>query len=851
MSKNALHVLWLAGIVLLSVSSSGQTFTVQVGSPPGAPTPLVNHGDVWKYRKGTNEPVATWQTDPDASLDSSWLSGVGGFGYGDPGIVGEGTTLSDMLNQYKTIYIRKSFNVASGLDTNSHLQLVVDYDDGFVAYLDGAELKRANLTNGIGTFVRFDATTGAISHEASCCNPPTNLPTIYDLGAVGNQLSPGTHVFALRGVNQAVGSSDLHLIADLSLTAGSASVVPGTFFTLVNASTILISGTNTIGGSTRVVVNGDDAAFNTGNGSWSKNQSLAPGVNKLFIAALNSTGSILYSTTLTLVSQVASTNIAGVLPLNSHWDSSMGIIHVTGHAIVPPSGSLTVDGGAVILLGPGVSIQATNAALTIAGTASAPAYFLPADGTTFWGELVISGSSGVLNAEFADTTAGHWEALNAATASIQDCYIHDFMQPAPFNTPIIHTSHATSLVLRRNHVQRYYEHLIQFTPVLIEDCLCENIIGDGIDFDAGPPGSAIRRCTLRHGDLGNVDAIDLGEASATEVTDGVTVERCLMWDFPFDKGVSLGIAHNMIIRSNVIYQANSGVAVKDSSTAQIYNNTMVNVAVGLNLYKKPGTPTQDGGHAHATNNIIWGTTTNIFLDSLSTITIGYSDIDGSGVFPGTGNFTSDPLFVDAPLHNYRIRPGSPTLGTASDGGNIGAEYPVGGIPAAPLNLGAINTSTQSTRLVWLDDSENEDGFIIQRSTDAASWQFLATVGTGVTNYVDVSAALNQKYYYRLQATNGPGVSPFSNIASGRSLVAPPSDIRINSIQHVSGSTFEIRFTAAPNQSYTLQFRSDLGVWDIWHNLQNFAADNVSRSITYSDDTVGAAQRFYQLVSPEQ
>src|SRR3954463_1859972 len=147
--------LFSIAVLLQEPSAPAQTFTVQVGNAPPTPTPLVNHGDVWKWRKGTNEPVATWQTDADGSLDSSWSTGTGGFGYGDTNIVGEGTTLSDMINQYTTIYIRKSFNVASGVDTNSHLQLVVDYDDGFVAYLDGAELKRANLTNGIGTFVRF------------------------------------------------------------------------------------------------------------------------------------------------------------------------------------------------------------------------------------------------------------------------------------------------------------------------------------------------------------------------------------------------------------------------------------------------------------------------------------------------------------------------------------------------------------------------------------------------------------------------------------------------------------------------------------------------------------------------
>src|SRR5205085_2739760 len=123
----------------------------------------------------------------------------------------------------------------------------------------------------------------------------------------------------------------------------------------------------------------------------------------------------------------------------------------------------------------------------------------------------------------------------------------------------------------------------------------------------------------------------------TEFTDGVIVERCLIFDFIFDKGISLGIAKNMIVRSNVIYNVHSGVAIKDSSSAIIYNNTIADSEIGLNLYKKPGTPTQDGGHVHATNNIIWGMTTNIFVDPLSTITVGYSDIQGNSVYAGTGN----------------------------------------------------------------------------------------------------------------------------------------------------------------------------------------------------------------------
>src|SRR6059036_3002965 len=39
-----------------------------------AQTPLVNHADTWRYRKGTSVPQASWKTLADTSLDGTWLS---------------------------------------------------------------------------------------------------------------------------------------------------------------------------------------------------------------------------------------------------------------------------------------------------------------------------------------------------------------------------------------------------------------------------------------------------------------------------------------------------------------------------------------------------------------------------------------------------------------------------------------------------------------------------------------------------------------------------------------------------------------------------------------------------------
>src|SRR5688500_2106409 len=56
-----------------------------------AATPLVNPGDQWRFLKGTIAPAASWTTASDAELAPEWLSGPGGFGYGDTAIVGQNT----------------------------------------------------------------------------------------------------------------------------------------------------------------------------------------------------------------------------------------------------------------------------------------------------------------------------------------------------------------------------------------------------------------------------------------------------------------------------------------------------------------------------------------------------------------------------------------------------------------------------------------------------------------------------------------------------------------------------------------------------------------------------------------
>lgn len=185
-----------------------------------AATPLINHGDAWRYHKGTNAPQAGWKTIGDAALDATWPTGMGGFGFANNGGATQetnhcGTILGDAYNRYSTIYLRRQFTLTNVLTANQHLYLKMDWDDGFIAWLDGTNLTSMN-SPGAPAEPAYSASASA-DHESSLGNNSPKPAETYDLGAATNWLSPGTHTLAVMGLNGGSGSSDFILVADLFL----------------------------------------------------------------------------------------------------------------------------------------------------------------------------------------------------------------------------------------------------------------------------------------------------------------------------------------------------------------------------------------------------------------------------------------------------------------------------------------------------------------------------------------------------------------------------------------------------------------------------------------------------------
>ena len=163
---------------------------------------LVRVGDSWKYFKGTNAPSAlrtAWQQI--TFDDSTWLTGVGGFSIGQQ--YDENTLLFDMPTRYLSAFFRKKFTV-NELQGMKWLTLRIDYDDGFLAYLNGTEVARRGFASGAD--VSFDTPAASLGRTWG---------EEINLTAFTNLLVTGENVLAIELHNSSLGNSTAVLVTEL------------------------------------------------------------------------------------------------------------------------------------------------------------------------------------------------------------------------------------------------------------------------------------------------------------------------------------------------------------------------------------------------------------------------------------------------------------------------------------------------------------------------------------------------------------------------------------------------------------------------------------------------------------
>jgi len=164
---------------------------------------IVRFDSVWKYLIPLAEPDTNWIYP--TYLDTAWPSDTGGFGQED-------SDDSTFINPCISIYLRKTFNIT---DTSlvSFGVFNIDYDDAFVAYLNGKEIARF----GVGVkgerqpFNRF----AYISREAQLYLGGEYETYYLDKDIIRNALINGTNVLAIQVHNRDTAYSDMSAIPNL------------------------------------------------------------------------------------------------------------------------------------------------------------------------------------------------------------------------------------------------------------------------------------------------------------------------------------------------------------------------------------------------------------------------------------------------------------------------------------------------------------------------------------------------------------------------------------------------------------------------------------------------------------
>ena len=159
----------------------------------------VSANDTWTYKVATSSTPTTWNTSSYLP-DTSWKQKIGPIGHG---YSADSTTIP----QCNTLYMRRTFNVtASSIADMMKAALVIDYDDGFVAYLNGYEIARANIT---GTPTYNLAADG--THVPAYMTGDLTPNFMLDSATFFSHLLPGDNILAIEVHN--VSTTDPTLFA--------------------------------------------------------------------------------------------------------------------------------------------------------------------------------------------------------------------------------------------------------------------------------------------------------------------------------------------------------------------------------------------------------------------------------------------------------------------------------------------------------------------------------------------------------------------------------------------------------------------------------------------------------------
>lgn len=212
-----------------------------------AETVLVQAGSACRYRSNSSNPGIGTTWTAEAFADGSWPSGTYGVGYETalPGAVG--LIATSVPSGTVSIYTRARFTVADPAQV-TNLFLGADWDDGYVAWINGVEVYRSpEMPGGTPAWNSVPA-----SHESSNGASP-NYGALVNVSTAGiPALHAGTNVLAIGVWNTGSTSSDLVLVPKLVMNRSGIAVTRGPYLQRGTSSSVVVRWRTDVPSSSRL-----------------------------------------------------------------------------------------------------------------------------------------------------------------------------------------------------------------------------------------------------------------------------------------------------------------------------------------------------------------------------------------------------------------------------------------------------------------------------------------------------------------------------------------------------------------------------------------------------------------------
>ena len=375
------------------------------------------------------------------------------------------------------------------------------------------------------------------------------------------------------------------------------------------------------------------------------------------------------------------------------WDPTDGVIHLTDDVSVPAGSTLTINPGTLVMVdagdpGDGTRVLLSDSDIDAQGTADDPIFFFATAGPAAmslpqlvsnnpdsWRGFLFEGTGSSTFAHVFITGAGNggigtrhprppvFYLADTHSLTMTDCVLADSPAQMVFCTDTGGGIYTISRCLfSRVGIGAEFVGEYDYT-LLIEDCWftrigrapsdqgCYN--DDGCDGDllhldqVTTTPQTVRRCILTDG---GDDVIDHSNGAQPVIEDSIIYDAR-------DKAVSLYYSGDIIMTNCLVFDVPGGIR----ATGQPVYLTNCTFAENTQIDDR------ECGSSDIEKCIFW---------PISVVTccnyVNYTLIGNAGHLGcGTGNFSTDPSFVDAANNDYNLQPGSPAITAGPNGERIG------------------------------------------------------------------------------------------------------------------------------------------------------------------------------------